>query len=88
MILWMAHRPGFSHTLSLVPRSLSMKMPATITLSIVSFSRVSVEELETDNSVSEALDLATLANTRHNVEAGCRQYKQIVTLPTHDILNL
>ena len=49
---------------------------------IVSYSRVSVEELESDNSVSEALDLTTLANTRHNVEAGCRQYKHFMTLPT------
>ena len=45
-------------------------MSATITLGIVSFSRVSVEELETDNSVSKALDLATLANAWHNVMAG------------------
>ena len=37
-------------------------MSATITLGIVSHSRVSVEELESDNSVSEALDLATLAD--------------------------
>ena len=63
-------------------------MSATITLGIVSYSRVSVEELDTDNSMSEALDLATLANSRHNVEAVCRQFKHIMTLPTHDILNL
>ena len=29
------------------------------------------------NSVSEELDLATLANACHNVEAECRQYKRI-----------
>ena len=57
-------------------------MSATISLGVVSYSRVSVEELETNNSVSEALGLATLADAWHNVEAGCRQYKHIITLPS------
>ena len=57
-------------------------MSATISLGVVSYSRVSVEELETDNSVSEALDLATFANAWHNVEVVCRQYKHIMTLPS------
>ena len=48
----------------------------------ISFLIVSVGELEPSNSVSEELDLATLANAWHNVEAGCRQYKRITTLPT------
>ena len=54
-------------------------MSATITLDIVSHSRVSVGELEPSNSVSEELDLATLANAWHNVGAGCRQNKRNTT---------
>ena len=75
-------RRASSHTLRLVSRALWTGMSATITLDIVSHSRVSAGELEPSNSVSEELDLATLANDWHNVEAGCRQYKRITTLPT------
>ena len=78
MMVWMAHRLESSEALSLVPRSLWKE----ITLGLVSNSRVSVEELETDNYVSEALELGTLANAWHNVEAGRRRYKHVMTLPT------
>ena len=56
-------------------------MSATITLDIVSHSRVSAGELEPSFSVSEELDLATLANAWPNAEAGCRQYKRVAALP-------
>ena len=73
----MTHRAGPSHTLRLVSRSRWTGLSATITLDIVSHSRASVRKLEPSNSVSEELDLATLANACHNVEAVCRQCKRI-----------
>ena len=42
--------------------------------------RVSVGELVYGHFSVGELDLATLANAWHNVEAGCRHHKRIMTL--------